>query len=330
MIIPNFWAEATVQGVNRRNRRVNIQRWGWSNISVADATSHAQQRALTASEDLQRGQTISYRERKHAYDAGTGSPIREEVVQRFEPTVITRNSYGALCLNTPNVMFVDIDDPYLRAPRKLTQPIFMLIWVMLWAASYYGTHHILGSSIVALVITSVVWSLWARQWARKLWLRTQTPPREQSWTAVRRFSDRHPDWHLRVYETPAGLRVLVMHELIAPDSMLAKQAFDEMGADPLYRHLCALQHCYRARVSPKPWRLNQFRAERVVRKVWPVEGEALEQRNTWVRAYEAASSGFAACKFTAQLGSSNCCQEAAQVQDIHDTLCFAQSDKPLA
>jgi hypothetical protein len=36
-------------------------------------------------------------------------PIREEVVSRFPHAVITRNRYGSLCLNTPNVLFADVD-----------------------------------------------------------------------------------------------------------------------------------------------------------------------------------------------------------------------------
>jgi len=35
-------------------------------------------------------------------------PIREEIVSRHGDTIITRNSYGARCLNTPNALFADI------------------------------------------------------------------------------------------------------------------------------------------------------------------------------------------------------------------------------
>jgi hypothetical protein len=33
---------------------------------------------------------------------------------------------------------------------------------------------------------------------------------------VEAFVKRHPDWHLRLYRTPAGLRVLVLHRTFAP------------------------------------------------------------------------------------------------------------------
>jgi hypothetical protein len=38
------------------------------------------------------------------YNGAAGVPIREEIVGRHGETVITRNSYGARCLNMPNVL----------------------------------------------------------------------------------------------------------------------------------------------------------------------------------------------------------------------------------
>lgn len=38
-----------------------------------------------------------------------GVPIREQIVERHDDMIITRNSYGALCLNTPDVLFADMD-----------------------------------------------------------------------------------------------------------------------------------------------------------------------------------------------------------------------------
>lgn len=44
-----------------------------------------------------------------AYNGAQGVPIREEVLERHGDTVITRNGYGAKCLNTPDVLFADVD-----------------------------------------------------------------------------------------------------------------------------------------------------------------------------------------------------------------------------
>ena len=44
------------------------------------------------------------REPRMPYNGAAGVPIREEIVGRHGETVITRNSYGARCLNMPNVL----------------------------------------------------------------------------------------------------------------------------------------------------------------------------------------------------------------------------------
>jgi hypothetical protein len=47
-----------------------------------------------------------------------GTPIREEVLERRDESVMTRNSYGAHCLNTENVAIADIDFPPQKKPAR--------------------------------------------------------------------------------------------------------------------------------------------------------------------------------------------------------------------
>lgn len=56
------------------------------------------------------------RERATAYGGSQGLPIREEIVLEREDldVVVTRNGYGALCLNSTRAMFVDVDPPNSR------------------------------------------------------------------------------------------------------------------------------------------------------------------------------------------------------------------------
>lgn len=59
------------------------------------------------------GVALTQREPLVPYTGADGVPIREENLAEHGSTVITRNSYGARCLNTPDVLFADID----HAPR---------------------------------------------------------------------------------------------------------------------------------------------------------------------------------------------------------------------
>jgi hypothetical protein len=62
----------------------------------------AEQRADEALASLLAGKPLARRERKAAYNGASGVPIREEVLARVGETVITRNGYGAHCLNPPS------------------------------------------------------------------------------------------------------------------------------------------------------------------------------------------------------------------------------------
>ena len=108
MIVPTYWAESRLR---RRThaRQVTVRRFGWSDVSQADAQANADERAQEALDRLRSGEKLPRREPKVAYNGAIGVPIREEIVERHGETVVTRNSYGALCLNTPNVLFADVD-----------------------------------------------------------------------------------------------------------------------------------------------------------------------------------------------------------------------------
>ncbi|HEY1066209.1 MAG TPA: hypothetical protein VGE52_08875, partial [Pirellulales bacterium] len=109
MIVPQYWAESRVQ--RRENRRqVTVRRFGWSDESQEAAQRHADQRAQEALNRIWHGEKLARRERKLAYNGAQGVPIREEILNRYGDAIVTRNAYGARCLNTPNVLFVDVDD----------------------------------------------------------------------------------------------------------------------------------------------------------------------------------------------------------------------------
>jgi len=103
MLVPRYWAEARRQ--RRKGRRqATVRRWGWSDDSPEAAQAHADARADEALEQLWQGDAIPRVESRRPYHGAEGTPIREEIVARQGETIITRNSYGAQCLNTPDVL----------------------------------------------------------------------------------------------------------------------------------------------------------------------------------------------------------------------------------
>ena len=130
--------------------------------------------------------------------------------------VVTRNSYGSLVLNAERVMFVEIDFPEVSTGE--------------------ATKHF---------------------FARLLGRAKKTPEAEREEKArasMEQFMAANQGWGLRLYRTFAGLRGIVTHDLFDPKSDFALDVLKRMDSDLLYIRLCKAQECFRARLTPKPWR----------------------------------------------------------------------------
>jgi hypothetical protein len=166
--------------------------------------------------------------------------------------------------------------------------------------------------------------------ARLFGRRAKPDPQEETDAVLeplQRWQQLNPAWSWRVYRTRAGFRLLATHGLFEPDSSTVGAVFDNLGADPLYRRLCRSQQCFRARLTPKPWRCGC----RPARHGW-FQGHAdLEASfGAWQRAYEKASSRYATCRFIRTEGSPSIHPELAELVAFHDEASRATIDAPLA
>src|SRR4029079_4182709 len=137
-------------------------------------------------------------------------------------------------------------------------------------------------------------------------------------------------WHLRLYRTPAGLRVLAMHDVFDPTSAEVSECFGALGVDPIFARMCLRQQCFRARGSPEPWRVGISQHLRPRPGVWPVDPARLPERRAWIKNYEQAAKNYAACHFIAALGSGVVHPDVSDVQQMHDELCQANRALPIA
>ena len=325
MIVPQFWAEARVQE-KTRERQVTVRRYGWSDVGMEDAQAMAETRASEVLRRILSGERIERREPKVPYNGANGLPIREEIISRHGDTIITRNSYGARCLNTPDVLFADIDLPSEDSSRIAT----IAGWLSLLVGVLYGWQQgSFRSGLVAMVIVYFAALLIGAIWER-LFPRSSNEARTRLLRRIHQFSEIHRDWHLRVYQTPAGYRVLAMHDTFDPAGEEAAHCFRELGTDRIYVRMCVNQRCFRARVSPKPWRIGISHHLKPRPGVWPVAPERLSAREAWVRDYEQRAPRFAACRFVTRLGCERVHPAAEQVATLHDELSRATSDLPIA
>jgi len=323
MQIPQFWAEGRAHA-QPGGRSVTVRRFGWSDTSQADAQAMADDRVAEALDRVLAGESLARRERKVPYNGAEGLPIREEIVGRHGDTIITRNAYGARCLNSPNALFADIDywPPF---PCSLSCVAFLVLAALGVWAGWLASSWCLGV-VLGFVALAAAWPIAGL--VNRALLKFKGGDEAVARSRIERFAEVHPDWALRVYRTPAGLRILVTHLPFDPIEPIVQTFFESVGADPQYVRMCRSQQCFRARVSAKPWRIDI--GQHIRGGVWPVQPEKLAARQEWIAAYESAAAGFAACEFLDSVGSGVVHPEIARVVKLHDDLSRATTGLPIA
>jgi hypothetical protein len=137
----------------------------------------------------------------------------------------------------------------------------------------------------------------------------------------------HPGWGWRIYRTCAGLRLLATHAVFDPVAAAADGVFAALDADPLYRKLCQTQKCFRARLTPKPWRCDIWRKP----DRWPWLTPKAEARfKRWDADYQEKSGAWATCEFLRSTGNATVHPEAQLILAIHDDATRAESRLALA
>lgn len=132
----------------------------------------------------------------------------------------------------------------------------------------------------------------------------------------------------RVYRTAAGLRYLLTHPTMAPDSHESQDLMNQLGADPLYARLCRYQGSFRARLSPKPWRIGVSGTPKLTYE--KLENPSEEAR-AWMRSYEDACRGYAVCSLIDEVGQTRPPDDnAARLIAMHDERAGVGKDLPLA
>jgi hypothetical protein len=280
-----YWAqgEATVRSGQRPWR---IRAYGGSNDSLQDALRAATATAQRAAAALEKGQPRG----RYGY---ADRPVREEIVEEIRRgdelrAVITRNSYGALVLNTPRVMFVDVDHFSSLNPRT-------------------------GAG--GMTLREQLTQLWD-------WLRgaPSTVKRDREQRFIDRFQqvlDQRPGLGARVYRTSGGFRLLITSGEFDPTAAESHRLLEAFGSDPLYVRLCKTQECFRARLSAKFWRCHAPRPP--ARFPWADASEEAAYRR-WEQEYHRLANQCATCELVQTLGEPAVHENVAPILETHDRL----------
>jgi len=288
MNIPAYWSRATAEDVDRNGRKATFSCWRSSERSPEDA----RESALAAAKRVL--QTLLAVKPLDRYGYGS-VPLREEVIERFTDAegvmsaAVTRNASGAMVLNTARAMFIDLDFPPVSAGEGLL-------------------------------------SFFARFFKKSV-----SSPDDQLQAAMENrlddFARSHPDWGFRVYRTCAGMRALATHDLFDPMSDSTIEVMNSLQADPLYVLLCKGQQCFRARLTPKPWRCGWHDNK----TTWPWETEDQQSRfQQWLADYKSRHVNYATCRFLGAIGSKRIHPELETLIEVHDKVTRCNEPLPLA
>jgi hypothetical protein len=287
MKIARYWTRAPGEAFDSHGGRIRVTARGWSDDSIDSARTRAQEIARRVAQRIavQPGDAPRY-----PYG---DRPLPEAIISEFnEDAVITRNSYGALVMNTNQMMFVDIDRNHsVAAPAALQVGLKNLF-----------------SSLFGKPETPAV--------------RVADPVVE----AVGKVAERQR-LAGRIYRTAGGYHVLITNRRFAVKSAETEALLNEFQADPLYMRLCRMQESFRARLTPKPWRIG-------IRKPpvqFPFETSRDQARfSEWEREYESESGGHATCAYQSTFGTGGVLPEFDSLIRFHDQKTRSTSGLPLA
>ncbi|PCJ33197.1 MAG: hypothetical protein COA90_00765 [Gammaproteobacteria bacterium] len=310
MIVPQYWSESKLKKIVN-GKQFTLKRFGWSDVSELDAKVHADERLKEAEQNLDSDGDIRRIDHKVPYNGAEGIPIREEIISRHQDNVITRNSYGALCINTPNVLFADVDIQYTPSYK-----IYLLAAVLLIAIT--SVVAFLLSSWTAFILGALATLFFTASLASRLDRSIKDDPEDLALQTIKQVAQADPSLNLRVYRTPMGFRVLVMNSIFDPRQESTIELLNSFNSDRLYTQMCKNQNCFRARVSPKPWRINIDRLKPTP-GTWPIKYKHMANRQQWVEHYNKASEAYSSYHFIMQLGSNTVVPETEYVRELHDS-----------
>ena len=264
----------------------DVSCFGYSNESLEDALRVAQQRAEKVATAMANGQPHDQGYYGHAH------PLREEIIDSFTDgdqkiAIISRNHYGCLVLNTADVFFADVDKP---AGADQRNPIASLLNV-------FG-------------------------------VATPAPPsfEQKLIENIKHHCLRDAFLGLRLYRTTNGYRIIVTNRTVPAHAQESRNLLNSLGADGLYVSLCRSQDCYRARLTPKPWRCGAARPP----YRFPFDSEVERQANQdWEKSYQSVIHGYATCALIGQFGSSRIDPTVDKIIQLHDHYVL-NADQPIA
>lgn len=166
------------------------------------------------------------------------------------------------------------------------------------------------------------------RWLHRLIKGHDPDPEGDTLKAIRTGLAEVPHGSFRIYRTAAGFRVVVTgpHELTMPEQ--ANKLLHKLPVDKNYIRLCGRQQCYRARLTPKPWRCGLEKPN--IPRHPEIVDEYRDRLLNWLERYEQVSRDYSACRLEETVGTGETTPEMVMLLAIHDRQCKINDGYPLA
>jgi hypothetical protein len=291
MKVARHWIRETVESLDPRGRKLRTEAWGWSESSVDEARQRARASAERVLGWLADPQHRAAPRDSVQYTYLADRPPREEIVQEFHDAA--GEPLALITRNAYGSLVLNARDLMfvdVDFPRQIPSPMSLL-------RGLFGKKPPVSSAEEAVL------------------------ERIRAWCAAR------PDVGMRLYRTAAGFRACLVDRPRQANHDESRAILDELGADPLYRRLCDVQECFRARLTPKPWRIGLHAP--TVRYPF-LEPAAAERFRQWLEGYDAAVPRFATCRLLETHGPHEIHADLAPLVTLHDSLTASAQSLPLA
>ncbi len=310
MNIPKYWEKKEVTfDIDGKKAICNI--WGHSDGDPEVARQMIEEKTPKVEEAVRLAWSAKTRS-NHGHDSWGDyyhvDAIREQRMEEFsqdgeEIAVITRNSYGSKIINCPEVMFVDIDTE----------------------GDDWGSW---GHSEELTGCLGLFLGSGTKDDAEPAPRPEPSQAKLDALARVKSYVDSNSGTGFRIYETTRGLRLIATNQLYEPASDDAMSVMKTLHSDGLYMRLCRVQKCFRARLTPKPWRVGM--PSPPFQRAWGGPGQPNPGYDSWLEDYETVSKGYQTCHFMEKIGLEAPDPAIKEVVRVHDEACGASGNLLLA
>lgn len=305
MRILKHWARETVSVTPPGERHpFDVEVCGGSERDLDDARNQA----LAVAERVRAAISSGRPPQRYLY---SDRPLREEILEELTvqgdlAAVVTRNSYGSRILNTAGAMFIDID---MEGHRDIM-------------TGKSGKNH----PWFTVSPKEPPPGFWNK--IKDIFADDSSERREEAFQSalvrIQEETARHSGLGIRVYRTYGGYRCLVTNRTFDPRDSQSRRLLERFQSDALYIKLCEVQQCYRARLTPKYWRMNGTPPP----ARFPFRNHKEEERyRRWQQRYEQGISSYTTCTFVGSFGSSSIEESVQPIVELHDRIACTTSEE---